>query len=82
MPAQRLIAAPLHIGGRLRQARLHRDLQQSEVAKRAALRPDRLNKIEKGRADPRWSEVEAICAALGIEVSTLYGATMSDLKPG
>ncbi len=65
-------ASSADIGRLLQLERVKRSLQQNEVAMRAGLPRERLNKIEAGRIDPRWSDITKITDAIGIEVPELF----------
>ena len=65
-------ASSTSIGLLLQLKRVKRRLQQNEVATRAGLSRERLSRIEAGRIDPRWSDVEKITDALGIKVPELF----------
>jgi transcriptional regulator with XRE-family HTH domain len=44
-------------------------LTQAEVARRAALEPAWLSRIESGTANPSWGTVRRICDALGVRLA-------------
>ena len=60
------------IGERVRELRKSRKLTQEQVARAANLGVSHLARIEQGAiADPSWSTVCAIAAALGVSVAKL-----------
>lgn len=64
---------------RLREARLKAGLSQSQLAERAGVALQSLQRLEHGRSpDPRLSNVVALAHALGVTVDSL----VADDRPG
>jgi transcriptional regulator with XRE-family HTH domain len=63
--------ASLHVGARLRHARLLCGLRLKDVAKRARRSESLLSKLENERAAPSLTTLHRVCKVLGISVSTL-----------
>ena len=61
----------LHIGARLRHARLMHCLRLREVAERAGCSESMLSKIENERAVPSLTTLHRLCKALGVNISQL-----------
>lgn len=59
------------MGKTVRRIRLAKKLSQAELAKRAGLSREYVNKIEAGRYDPPLSTINAIAGALGVTVRRL-----------
>lgn len=60
------------IGDRIRQARETHGISQAKLARRIAISPNALNKIELGKTpDPRVSTVTALAYELGISMEAL-----------
>ena len=68
--AQATIEDP-SIGLRIKLVRVERGKQLKEVAEAAGMQPSQLSRIESSKTDPKWSTVERIARALGLEVSEL-----------
>lgn len=45
----------------------------SELSRRSGIAAPNLSLIERGLTDPRWSTIERICGALGVELSMAGG---------
>lgn len=52
---------------RLRQLRMQAGLTQGEMAERSGVKRDAIARWEAGRREPSWSNVLALCAALGVD---------------
>lgn len=52
--------------GRLRELRLKAGLTQEQLAERAGVKRDAVARWERGVREPSWSNVLAICSALGV----------------
>jgi transcriptional regulator with XRE-family HTH domain len=52
--------------GRLRELREKSGLTQEQLADRAGVKRDAVARWESGRREPGWSNVLALCAALGV----------------
>jgi transcriptional regulator with XRE-family HTH domain len=61
------------MGKTVRQLRLAKGLSQAELAKRAGLSREYVNKIEAGKYDPPLSTINAIAEALGVTARRLMG---------
>ena len=61
------------MGKTVRQIRQAKGLSQAEVAKRAGLSREYINKIEAGKYDPSLSTINALAAALGVTARRLMG---------
>jgi transcriptional regulator with XRE-family HTH domain len=64
-------APVLHLGARLRHARLVQCLRLREVAERAGCSESMLSKIENDRAVPSLTTLHRLCKALGVNISRL-----------
>jgi hypothetical protein len=62
-----------HIGERLRGLRLHRQLTQDEVARRADIQPANLSRIENGHFDVASSTLWKLLAVMGCGPADLAG---------
>ena len=54
------------VGQRLAQARIAKKLTQEELATHCGITSHRLSRIERNKADPRVSEISALCDTLDI----------------
>jgi transcriptional regulator with XRE-family HTH domain len=61
------------MGKTVRKLRQAKGLSQAEVAKRAGLSREYVNKIEAGKYDPPLSTINAIAEALGVTARRLMG---------
>jgi transcriptional regulator with XRE-family HTH domain len=61
------------MGKTVRQLRQAKGLSQAELAKRAGLSREYVNKIEAGKYDPPLSTINAIAEALGVTARRLMG---------
>ena len=61
----------MNLGKAIRLCRTQRDLNQSELAKRADISVSYLSLLERGKRDPNFSTVERISNALNVPVSIL-----------
>lgn len=52
--------------GRLRELRVAAGLTQQELAERIGVRLGAISRWEAGRREPSWSNILALCAALGV----------------
>ena len=59
------------MGKTLRKLRQARQLSQAELARRADLTREYVNKIEAGRYDPPLSTINALAKALGVKPGRL-----------
>lgn len=59
------------IGERIRFARGTRRMKQSDLAKRARMAPEQLNRYEMGRSRPSVNTLSRIAHALGVSLGEL-----------
>jgi len=64
-----------NFGGRLREAREARSLNQTELAKLANLQPAAIGHFEKGRRKPSFANIRALARALNVTSDFLLGRT-------
>lgn len=71
------------LGERIREERQRRGMTLAVVSRKSGIAQPNLSLIENGKTDPRWSTVERILSALGIEASRFLaeGTTSSGLDP-
>jgi transcriptional regulator with XRE-family HTH domain len=62
---------PRQMGKTLRRLRQSKKLSQAELARRADLTREYVNKIEAGRYDPPLSTINALAKALGVKAGRL-----------
>ena len=65
--------AVVYIGDRLKDLRIRRALTQRELADRAGISSNALNKIELNKAEPHMSTLRKLANALNIDPSQLIG---------
>jgi transcriptional regulator with XRE-family HTH domain len=65
--------AVVYIGDRLKTLRVRRALTQQELADRAGVSSNALNRIELNRAEPHMSTLRKLAKALDIDPSELVG---------
>jgi transcriptional regulator with XRE-family HTH domain len=63
----------VYVGERLRALRIRRALTQEELAKRAGLSKQAVNRLEVDRAEPRMSSLRKLAKALDVDPSELVG---------
>ncbi len=63
--------AVVHIGENLRKLREARALRQEDLAERAGVGKNTVNRIEKNRTEPHMTTVRKLAEALGVEPSEL-----------
>ncbi len=63
--------AVVFIGDRLKDLRVRRALTQEELAAKAGIGKNTVNRIERNRAEPHMSTLRKLAAALGVEPSEL-----------
>jgi len=61
--------------GRLRTARVHRKMSQSELAEAAKLQPSAVSHFETGRRSPSFQNLKALSDALEVTTDYLIGRT-------
>jgi transcriptional regulator with XRE-family HTH domain len=65
--------AVVYIGDRLKTLRVRRALTQQELADRAGVSSNTLNRIELNKAEPHMSTLRKLAKALGVDPSELVG---------
>ena len=63
--------AVVFIGDRLKDLRVRRALTQEELAAKAGIGKNTVNRIERNQAEPHMSTLRKLAAALGVEPSEL-----------
>lgn len=63
----------MDIGMRIRNLRLAKDLNVTELANKAFISQSYLSDIEKGRTAPSLDKLNIICDTLGISLSEFFG---------
>jgi transcriptional regulator with XRE-family HTH domain len=61
------------MGATVRRIRQAKGLSQAQLAERAGLSREYVNKIEAGRYDPPLSTINALAKALGVKATELLG---------
>lgn len=70
--------AVVFIGDRLKDLRVRRALTQEELADKARIGKNTVNRIERNLTEPHMSTLRKIAAALGVEPSELVKVEASD----
>jgi len=65
--------AVVYIGDRLKNLRIRRALTQQELAKRAGISSNALNRIELNKAEPHMSTLRKLAKALDVDPTELLG---------
>ena len=65
--------AVVYIGDRLKNLRIRRALTQQELAERASISTNALNKIELNKAEPHMSTLRKLAKALDVDPTALVG---------
>ena len=65
--------AVVYVGERLKTLRIRRALTQEELAERAGLSKNAVNRLEVDKAEPRMSTLRKLAQALGVDPSELVG---------
>jgi transcriptional regulator with XRE-family HTH domain len=65
--------AVVYIGDRLKNLRIRRALTQQELAERAGISSNALNRIELNKAEPHMSTLRKLAKALDVDPSELIG---------
>jgi transcriptional regulator with XRE-family HTH domain len=60
------------LGERIKALRRERDLQQRQLAEKAALAPSMVSQIESGRLTPSLNTLGRLAAALGVPIAALF----------
>lgn len=69
------------LGERLRQERQRRGMTLAVLSRKSGIAQPNLSLIENGKTDPRWSTVERVLNALGIDPLEYLAGGMSGLDP-
>ena len=65
--------AVVYIGDKLKNLRIRRALTQRELAERAGISTNALNRLELDKAEPHMSTLRKIAKALDVEPTELLG---------
>ena len=65
--------AVVYVGKRLKALRIRRALTQQELAERADLSSNALNRIELDKAEPRMSTLRKLAKALDVDPAEIVG---------
>ena len=65
--------AVVYIGDRLKTLRIRRALTQHELAERAGISGNALNRIELNKAEPHMSTLRKLAKALNVDPTELLG---------
>jgi transcriptional regulator with XRE-family HTH domain len=65
--------AVVYIGDRLKNLRIRRALTQQELAERASISTNALNRIELNKAEPHMSTLRKLAKALDVDPTELVG---------
>jgi transcriptional regulator with XRE-family HTH domain len=65
--------AVVYIGDRLKTLRIRRALTQQELAERAGISSNALNRIELNKAEPHMSTLRKLARALDVDPTELLG---------
>jgi transcriptional regulator with XRE-family HTH domain len=65
--------AVVYIGDRLKNLRIRRALTQQELADRASISSNALNRIELNKAEPHMSTLRKLANALDVDPTDLLG---------
>ena len=65
--------AVVYIGDRLKNLRVRRALTQQELADRAGISSNALNRIERSKAEPHMSTLRKLAKALDVDPTELLG---------
>ena len=65
--------AVVYIGDRLKTLRIRRALTQQELAERAGISSNALNRIELNKAEPHMSTLRKLAKALDVDPTDLLG---------
>ncbi len=69
------------LGERLRQERRRRGMTLAVLSRKSGIAQPNLSLIENGKTDPRWSTVERVLVALGIDPSAFLADGTRGLDP-
>ena len=65
--------AVVYIGDKLKNLRVRRALTQQELADRASVGKNTVNRIERNEGEPHMSTLRKLAKALGVDPSELVG---------
>jgi len=65
--------AVVYVGNRLKALRIRRALTQEELAHRAGLSKNAVNRLEVDKAEPRMSTLRKLAKALDVDPAELVG---------
>ena len=65
--------AVVYVGDRLKALRIRRALTQEELAQRAGLSKNAVNRLEVDKAEPRMSTLRKLAKALDVDPAELVG---------
>ena len=65
--------AVVYIGDKLKNLRIRRALTQQELAERASISSNALNRIELNKAEPHMSTLRKLAKALNVDPSEFIG---------
>ncbi len=65
--------AVVYVGERLKDLRIRRALTQQELAEKAGLSTNALNRLELDKAEPRMSTLRKLSRALNVDPTKLLG---------
>ena len=65
--------AVVYIGDRLKNSRIRQALTQQELAERAGISSNALNRIELNKAEPHMSTLRKLARALDVDPAELLG---------
>ena len=65
--------AVVYVGDRIKILRIRRALTQEELADKAGLSKNAVNRLELDKAEPRMSTLRKLAKALGVEPAELIG---------
>jgi len=71
---------PQTIGTRIRDARKTKGWSQTTLGTRCGLSKSTISDIERGKSDPRISQLSAICLCLGLDLNYVCGFEIPELS--
>ena len=66
------------LGNQVRRLRAERGLTRDELAEKAGLSVDTLNRIERGRVSPSLDTIAKVCVGLRVSLETFFGMLEPD----
>lgn len=70
----------INIGNRIKELREERDVTQTELAKEVNIRPESINRMEKGKYNPSYKVLYDICHTLGVTMSEFFSEESDKLS--